>query len=92
MRVSVRFRFNLETGQVEEFLVVDLGAAGDRLADHDAEHERIAHEVGSVIQPLPRVVEVTDGDVAGSAGTTRGRTSRADVEYEPDRDGGTELA
>lgn len=58
MRVRVRFRFNTETGQVEVFQVDDVG--GHRSIDHDAEHEEIAHQIGSLLERRVTVEEVLD--------------------------------
>jgi hypothetical protein len=56
MRVKVKFRFNAATGQVEQFEVDDIESS---LADaeHNREHDRIAAEIGGVIERRPRVIE-----------------------------------
>lgn len=54
MPVHVRFRFNKLTGEVEEFLVDDQNR---QLSE--AEHERIADDVGRMLCRRPRVNEVT---------------------------------
>jgi len=63
MRVKVRFRVNSETGEVEEFLIEDISTEVE--PEHDAVHDRIAHEVGKVVERRPapqRVVGGVDGD------------------------------
>lgn len=57
MATRVRFRFNKATGEVEEFVVDD----GDRTLP-EAEHDRIAVEVGERIAARPRITEVRPGD------------------------------
>jgi hypothetical protein len=60
MKVNVRFRFNVLTGQVEEFVVDDIDS---RLpaAEHEREHDRITHEVAGVIEQHARIVEMRPG-------------------------------
>ncbi|MDC3957550.1 hypothetical protein [Polyangium jinanense] len=53
MPTLVRFRFNKVTGEVEEFLVDDQ----DRHLP-EAEHDRIAAEVGRFVAAFPRLREV----------------------------------
>ena len=52
MPTRVRFRFNKVTGEVEEFLVDDQ----DRRLP-EAEHDRIALDVGQMVAANPRVHE-----------------------------------
>lgn len=78
MRVRVRFRLNSETGEVEEFQVDDLGQ--ELGAGHDAEHDRIAHEVGSVLEPRPLIEEVRP--YGGAGGQPAYRQAAADDEAE----------
>jgi len=68
MPTLVRFRFNKVTGEVEEFLVDDQ----DRHLP-EAEHDRIAADVGRFVAAYPRVLDVTNG---GPNRQTLGRTSR----------------
>ncbi|MFE4972062.1 hypothetical protein ACFRAR_08080 [Kitasatospora sp. NPDC056651] len=59
MRVRVNVRLNTRTGEVELFQVDDVdAAAGRRGDDHEAEHDRIAGELGGVMARSPGVVEV----------------------------------
>jgi hypothetical protein len=62
VRVRVSFRVNTETGEVERFQVDDLGTS--RQVEHDAEHEEIAHRIGSLIERRPDVYEVIPGSAA----------------------------
>jgi FtsH ternary system-associated peptide len=48
MRVRVNFRVNTETGEVEEFLIEDISTEPE--PEHDAVHDRIAYEVGKVVE------------------------------------------
>ncbi len=56
MATRVRFRFNRLTGEVEEFLVDDQ----DRSLP-EAEHDRIAAEVGRAVSRRPLVTEAPSG-------------------------------
>jgi hypothetical protein len=60
MKVRVKLRFNKLTGEVEEFMVDD---EEQRLpeAEHNREHDRIAAEIGGVLEQHPRVREVLPG-------------------------------
>lgn len=62
MPAHVRFRFNKVTGEVEEFLVDDQ----DRLLP-EAEHDRIASEVGRFVAVNARIREVVDAGAAARA-------------------------
>ncbi len=57
MNVKVKFRFNKLTGEVSEFLV-DQDQELPR-EQHDQSHERIAGELGRLIERFPRVVELS---------------------------------
>ena len=57
MEVIVKFRFNKLTGEVEEFDVDDV-ASSLPAAEHNREHERIAAEIGRVLERNPRLVEL----------------------------------
>lgn len=59
METTVKFRFNKRTGEVE--LVVDQESTLPD-AEHDVAHDRVAAEIGRVIERLPRVIEVTASD------------------------------
>ncbi len=87
MPTLVRFRFNKVTGEVEEFLVDDQ----DRHLP-EAEHDRIAAEVGRFVAAYPRVREVSAGgpllrdaegaheEPAREAGETSDVPSRTEIE------------
>lgn len=78
MPTRVRFRFNKVTGEVEEFLVDDQ----DRQLP-EAEHDRIAAEVGRFIDAHPRVREAALGAAprAGAA-PVEDRSSEEEAEAE----------
>ncbi|MBY8847822.1 hypothetical protein [Saccharothrix longispora] len=57
MRVRVRFRYRVDTGEVEVFQVDDL-VDGPRAADHDARHDAATLDVARVVDPNPRFLEV----------------------------------
>lgn len=60
MRVRVRFRYRADTGEVETFIVEDLG--GDqRATDHDARHDRATADVARVIEHNALIEEVLPG-------------------------------
>lgn len=65
MRVKVSFRVNRETGEVEEFLIEDIGTEAE--PEHDAVHDRIAHEVGKVVERRPAPHQMIGG-IDGDAG------------------------
>ena len=56
MRVRVNFKVNAETGEVEEFLIEDISV--ELGPNHDATHDRIAHEVGKVVERRPAPMQV----------------------------------
>jgi hypothetical protein len=64
MRVRVNFRVNTETGEVEEFLIEDISTEAE--PEHDAVHDRIAVEVGKVVERRPAPQQVT-GPPGGDA-------------------------
>jgi hypothetical protein len=64
MEVKVHFRFNKTTGDVEIFDVTDTGNMRLSEAEHNREHDRIAAELGRVIERNPRVLEVLANDGA----------------------------
>jgi hypothetical protein len=64
MRVRVNFRVNTQTGEVEEFLVEDISTEPE--PEHDAVHDRIAYEVGKVVERRPAPQQIIDG-AAGDA-------------------------
>jgi len=85
MPTDVRFRFNLVTGEVEEFTV----------DDHDrglpeAEHDRRANAVGSMVAAHARIVPLLQP--SAQASSTPGRTKEEEVSEEasepaePERD------
>ncbi|GAA2372841.1 hypothetical protein [Nonomuraea africana] len=49
MRFKVVFRVSKETGQVEEFVIDDLGAERQG-EEHDAVHDGVARAVGAVVE------------------------------------------
>ena len=60
MRVRVRFRYNSETGEVETFVVEDIGGAHPA-ADHDAVHNAITTEVANVVERNAEFDELQGG-------------------------------
>ncbi|OUL34963.1 hypothetical protein BV372_12715 [Nostoc sp. T09] len=61
MDVKVRFRFNQVTGEVEIFEVTDEGTMRLSEAEHNREHDRIAAELGNIIERNPHIVEAFPG-------------------------------
>jgi hypothetical protein len=57
MEVTVRFRYNKLTGEVEIFDVDDV-ASNLSVEEHNREHDRITVEIGSAIVRNPRIQEV----------------------------------
>jgi hypothetical protein len=56
VRYRVEFRYRDDTGEVE-MLRVEVVEAGQRAADHDAQHDRVAAEVAGVLEPGAEIVE-----------------------------------
>jgi FtsH ternary system domain X3 len=81
MRVKVRFRYNAETGEVEAFVVDDVGTGPVADADHDARHSRAAADVARVVEQNALIEEF----LADGAGAQRSAapTSAADAAAEP---------
>jgi hypothetical protein len=62
MRVRVRFRYNAETGEVEAFVVEDVG--GTRHGrDHDAVHDAVTSDVARIIEQNALIEEVPQGQM-----------------------------
>ena len=61
MDVKVRFRLNKATGEVEIFEIADDGPMILSEADHNREHDRIATELGNVVERNPQIDEVFGG-------------------------------
>ena len=64
MDVKVRFRFNQITGEVELFEVTDEGVMRLSEAEHNREHDRIAAEIGNLIERNPQITEVFSDSVS----------------------------
>lgn len=59
MDVKVRFRFNKLTGEVELFEVdQDSGLA---MEEHNRTHDRLASELGALLDRHPRILETSAG-------------------------------
>lgn len=64
MDVKVRFRFNQITGEVEIFEVTDEGIMRLSEAEHNREHDRIAAELGNLIERNPQIMEAFSDTVS----------------------------
>lgn len=62
MDVRVIVRFNSRTGEMERFDVEDEGGERPPQGEHDRVHERIAAEIGSVLERFPRLSELHPDD------------------------------
>lgn len=60
MRYRVEFRYREDTGEVE-VLQIDTVETGQRAADHDAQHDRVAAELASVVEQYADINEVAPG-------------------------------
>jgi len=60
MKLRVRFRFNKDTGEVEEMLISDDGDTPPE-ADHDRRHDARANEIGRIVSRLPSIREELPG-------------------------------
>lgn len=56
MEVKVHFRFNRRTGEVETFEIDDVDS-GLPWEEHNREHDRIASEIGNLVERNPLIVE-----------------------------------
>jgi hypothetical protein len=68
VRVKVHFRCNPATGEVEVFEIDDEASTLPE-DEHNREHDRIAAEIGNVIERNPRIVEVLPEGGAAPAQT-----------------------
>ena len=59
MDVKVRFRFNKLSGQVETFEIDQDSTLP--MVEHEREHDRVAAEIGALLERLPRVTAVLPG-------------------------------
>ena len=66
MRVRVSFRVNTRTGEVEHFLIEDTGTGIE--PEHEAKHDRIAYEVGQIVERRPAPEQVVGGGAASDGG------------------------
>ncbi len=75
MKVKVRFRFNKQTGEVEEFIVDDVDSRLSE-AEHNMRHDRIATEVGRIVERYPHIDEVLPGTGVDPQAETDNETDR----------------
>jgi hypothetical protein len=77
--ITIRFRFNKETGQIEEFLIDD----GDRTAS-EAYHDQIAHILAG---ELFRTPHIEDAGIVRANQATRSALPPQEVPTGPQREG-----
>jgi hypothetical protein len=88
MEIKVRFRFNKATGEVELFEVDDVGPMRLPEAEHNREHDRIASQLGNVIERNPRVMEVAPGTLVPIEETTpEPAAAEPEIKTEKDKQG-----
>ena len=63
MRYRVEFRYREDTGEVE-LLQVDAVEDGQRAADHDERHDRVAAELASVVEQYAVIDEIASPTAA----------------------------
>ena len=85
MEVKVRFRFNKVTGEVEVFDVDQEKVPGVTEAEHNREHDRVAAEIGRVLERNPLVQEVFPAQGQGVVPAKEERENPDDVEREKER-------
>jgi len=73
MKVRVKLRFNKLTGEVEEFRVDDQDTPALSEAEHNREHDRVAAEIGSVLERHPRITEILPDEIAPAESTPEQR-------------------
>lgn len=62
MDVKVHFRFNKRSGEIERFEIDQDSTLPS--VEHEREHDRVAAEIGALLERLPRVMEVLPGAAA----------------------------
>jgi hypothetical protein len=85
MRVRVSFRVDTTTGQVQTFLIEDVGAESG--PEHEALHDQIAYEVGKVVERRPAPQQVIGGAAAGEGGPLVYRPDETSVPTEEEPTG-----
>jgi len=85
VRYRVEFRYREDTGEVEMLQVEVVEGPASRAADHDAQHDRMAAEIASVLEPDAEIDEVDGmGPVrAAPAEEVRGSQQDRDDESRP---------
>jgi hypothetical protein len=85
MRYRVEFRYREDTGEVEMLQVEVVEGPPGRAADHDAQHDRMAAEIASVLEPDAEIDEVDGIDAvqAAPAAEVRGPQWGQDYESRP---------
>jgi hypothetical protein len=76
VRVQVRFRFNSNTGEVEMFDIDDLDSRLPR-DEHNREHDRIATQIGGVLERHPHLQELAGGSHAAAEPAVEDASSEA---------------
>ncbi len=84
MEVKVHFRFNRRTGEVEAFDIDDVDS-GLPWEEHNREHDRIASEIGNLIERNPHITEGPLG-APGSRGPNEVVPEAGDAETTPERE------
>jgi hypothetical protein len=89
MEVRVVFRFNKLTGEIERFEVEQSSALP--LAEHEREHDRLAAEIGSLLERLPRLDEISPGALPFTSASRPETIAEAANDEEPMRQESTPL-
>ena len=73
MRYKVEFRYREDTGEIELLQVEVAEGSTHRAADHDAQHDRVASEIASVLQPDAQIEELGPTRAVPAADVPAGR-------------------
>jgi hypothetical protein len=83
---TLRFRFNKQTGEVEEF-VVELPQSDVPLSEHNRRHDDLAVELGQLLEQYPHIREVLPEepapDTTGQEPTTEPVEAATEAHQEP---------
>ena len=82
MESRVRFVFNKRTGEVEEFTVEQETVLPG--PEHELSHDRLAREVGSVVERTPRITELAPSQGLSVTSGQRRQTPDATTETDDD--------
>ena len=75
-RVRIRFRYNVDTGEIEEFIIDDQAPAAS-----EAYHDKVAHTIAARLAREPNIA-----DAGRLRGAVRQRQATPDQDFEPEQE------